>query len=172
MQPSGRSSPKLRWLVSVAVLSATACMPYGFSGGGLPTSIRTIAVIPFSNQTATADLQRELSDSLRSRLQRRLGLRDAPEARANAVVRGTIQRYEVDIPVGFTDVTRGPNTTRRMVQMVVDIEVMNQVNGKVLWARKGVIADGQYEERGEARGRALAIARIVNDVIDGLQSQW
>ena len=30
----------------------------------------------------------------------RLGLRDATEARANAVVRGTIQRYEVDIPVG------------------------------------------------------------------------
>jgi hypothetical protein len=46
------------------------------------------------------------------------------------------------------------------------------VTGKTLWQRKGLLAEGQYEERGEANGRKDAIDRIVNDVIDGAQSQW
>src|SRR5206468_12623779 len=86
-------------LVRVAL---TACFPSGFPGGGLPSHIRTVAIVPFENQTATPELPRELTDALRSRLHDRLGLRDATEAKANAIVRGTIQRYEVDIPIGYT----------------------------------------------------------------------
>jgi hypothetical protein len=33
-------------------------------------------------------------------------------------------------------------------------------------------AEGEYAERQEAAGRKQAIDRIVNDVIDGAQSQW
>ena len=46
------------------------------------------------------------------------------------------------------------------------------MTGKTLWQRKGLLAEGQYEERGEAEGRKQAIDRIVNDVIEGAQSQW
>src|SRR6185437_12664901 len=72
-------------------LAAPGCL-YGFHGGGLPSHVHTIAVIPFDNQTPVADIQREISDSLRVRLISRLGLREASEARASAVVRGTIRR--------------------------------------------------------------------------------
>ena len=150
----------------------TACIPYGFTGGGLPSHIRTVAIAPFENQTATPELPRELTEALRSRLHDRLGLRDASEARANAVVRGTIQRYEVDIPIGFSADNRQATTAKRMLQLVVDIEMVDQVTGKTLWQRKGLLAEGQYEERGVAEGRRIAIERIVNDVIDGAQSQW
>jgi len=113
-----------------------------------------------------------LTDALRTKLHDRLGLRDASEAKANAIVRGTIQRYEIDIPIGYSANNKQSTTARRMLQLVVDIEMIDQVTGKTLWQRKRLLAEGQYEERGEATGRKDAIDRIVNDVIDGAQSQW
>jgi len=164
MRPSGA--------YSLVLLLLTACIPYGFTGGGLPSHIRTVAIVPFDNQTATPELPRELTDALRTRLHDRLGLRDASEAKANAIVRGTIQRYEVDIPIGYNANNKQATTASRMLQLVVDIEMIDQVTGKTLWQRKGLLAEGQYQERGEATGRKLAIDRIVNDVIEGAQSQW
>jgi hypothetical protein len=157
---------------SLLLLLLTSCIPYGFTGGGLPSHVRTVAILPFENQTATPELPRELTDALRTRLHDRLGLRDASEAKANAIVRGTIQRYEIDIPIGYSANNKQSTTARRMLQLVVDIEMIDQVTGKTLWQRKGLLAEGQYEERGEANGRKDAIDRIVNDVIDGAQSQW
>ncbi len=157
---------------SLVVLVLSTCIPYGFTGGGLPSHIRTVAIAPFENQTATPELPRELTDALRSRLHDRLGLRDASEAKANAIVRGTIQRYEIDIPIGYSASNKQATTARRLLQLVVDIEMVDQVTGKTLWQRKGLLSEGQYEERGEAAGRRQAIDRIVNDVIEGAQSQW
>jgi len=153
-------------------LLLTACIPYGFTGGGLPSHVTTVAIVPFDNQTATPELPRELTDALRTRLHDRLGLRDASEAKANSIVRGTIQRYEIDIPIGYSANNKQATTASRMLQLVVDIEMIDQVTGKTLWQRKGLLAEGQYQERGEATGRKLAIDRIVNDVIEGAQSQW
>jgi hypothetical protein len=157
---------------SLLAIVLAGCFPYGFTGGGLPSHIRTVAIVPFENQTATPELQRELTDSLRSRLHARLGLRDASEAKANAIVRGTIQRYETDIPIGYNANNKQTTTARRQLQLVVDIEMVDQVTGKTLWQRKGLLAQGEYEERGEATGRAQAITTIVNNVIEGAQSQW
>jgi hypothetical protein len=157
---------------SLVLAVVTGCIPYGFTGGGLPSHVRTVAIVPFDNQTATAQLPRELSEALRARLHDRLGLRDASEAKANAVVRGTIQRYETDIPIGFNANNKQATTATRMLQLVVDIEMVDQVNGKTLWQRKGLLAESNYQEGGEAGGRQKAIERIVNEVIDGAQSQW
>src|ERR687885_226768 len=87
-------------LLSVIPL-LTACL-YGFAGGGLPSHIKTVAILPFDNQTSASTLQRELYQQMRRDLESRLGLRDAAENRANAVVRGRIVRYEPDIPVAYS----------------------------------------------------------------------
>lgn len=157
---------------SVVLVALTACIPYGFTGGGLPSHIRTVAIVPFDNQTTAPELPRELTDALRTRLHDRLGLRDASESRANAIVRGTIQRYETDIPIGFSASDRAATTAKRQLQLVVDIEMVDQVTGKTLWQRKSLLAQGEYEERGEALGRKQAIDQIVSTVIEGAQSQW
>lgn len=157
---------------SLVLLGLIGCIPYGFAGGGLPSHVRTVAIVPFENQTATPELQRELTDALRARLHDRLGLRDASEAKANALVRGTIQRYETDIPIGFNAANRSTTSAQRMLHLVVDIEIIDQVTGKTLWQRKNLQAEGQYPERGEAAGRKQAIDRIVNDLVEGAQSQW
>ena len=157
---------------SLVLVVLTACIPYSFTGGGLPTHIRTVAIVPFDNQTATPELPRELTEALRAGLHDRLGLRDASESKANAIVRGTIQRYEVDIPISYTAGNKQVTTAGRQLQLVVDIEMVDQVTGKTLWQRKGLLAEGQYEERGEVTGRRQAIDRIVKDMIQGAQSQW
>jgi len=157
---------------SLVLVALCACIPYSFTGGGLPTHIRTVAILPFDNQTATPELPRELTEAIRAALRDRLGLRDATEAKANALVRGTVQRYEVDIPVGYSANNKQVTTASRLLQLTVDIEMVDQVTGKTLWQRKGLLAEGQYQERGEAEGRRKAIDTIVRQMIEGAQSQW
>lgn len=161
-----------RFLVALlTTLLLTSCL-YSFAGGGLPAHIKTIAVVPFENETAVSDVQREISDSLRLRLATKLGVREAAEARANAVVRGTVRQYQTDIPVGVTSNTNAPTTSRRTVSIVLDIDVIDQVSGKSLWSRRGLNVEGQYDEGAELEGRAQAIDRIVNTIVEGIQSQW
>ena len=157
-----------------ALLVALAGCLYGFAGGGLPANVRTVAIVPFENETPSPDLTRELVDALRREMRNRLGVRDAAESRANAVVRGTIVRYDVDVPISYT-ADRGRNgvtSSRRKLQIVLDVEIVEQANGKTLLQRKGLVGEAEYAERAEASGRRQAIDKIVSDIIEGAQSQW
>jgi hypothetical protein len=155
----------------VLALALSACI-YGFAGGGLPSHVRTVAVLPFDNETASPDVQRELLEALREGLESRLGLRSAAEPRAHAVVRGTITKYEPDVPVAFSADPNQANSARRRLQITLDVEILDQTTGKTLWQRRGLSAEGEYAERAEPEGRRQAISRIVNDVVEGAQSQW
>src|SRR2546423_12046772 len=131
-----------------------------------------MAVQPFENQTASPELQSELFDTMRNELQRRLGVRDAPEGTADALVRGHIVGYDIDVPVAFSADPRQATTARRRLQLTVDVEIVDQTNGKILWQTEGLRAEGEYAERAEADGRKQAIDRIVTDIVEGAQSQW
>lgn len=158
--------------LTVALAAAGSACAYGFSGGGLPSHVRTVAVIPFSNETASPEITREVTDAMREGLSKRLGLRDASEEKASAIARGTIVRYEMDVPVAYSADRQQVTATRRKLQIVVDIEIFDQVLGKTIWQKKGIIGEGEYSERFEAEGRKQAISRIVNEVVEGAQSQW
>ena len=167
-----RRSGVLSSLLTLMLLIGGCGVRYGFAGGGLPSNIRTMAVLPFDNQTTSPELQRELLEFMRRELQRRLGVRDAAQERADAVVRGTIDAYDVDVPVG---VSANPNTAvsaRRRLQVTIDVEIVEQASGRVLFQRKGMRGEGEYAERGEPEGRRQALQRIVNDIVEGAQSQW
>ena len=159
--------------VLIAVFALSACgVRYGFAGGGLPSNIRTLAVLPFDNQTTSPEVQRELLEAMRRELQRRLGVRDASESRADAVVRGVISAYDVDVPVAVSANPSQAVTARRRLQVTIDVEIVEQVNSHVLFQRKGMRGEGDYDERAEAEGRRQAINKIVNDIVEGAQSQW
>src|SRR5690606_32995870 len=153
-----------RWMLLLALAVGTAC--YGFAGGGLPPHVRTVAVLPFENESGSPELPGELQEALRLGLQGRLGLRDASEERANAVVRGRVTRYEFDIPAAFSADPAQATSARRRLRVQVNIEIVDQVTGQILWSRIGMNAEGEYAERNEAAGRKQAIDRIVNDVIE------
>jgi hypothetical protein len=158
----------------VALLAAlSACgIRYGFSEGAFPSHVKTMAVLPFENHTSAPELQNELFDSMRKELQKRLGVRDAMQDKADALVRGSIVAYDADVPVAFSADPRQAVSARRRLQITVDVEILDQTTGKVLWQRKGVRGEGEYSESGEQDGRRQAIVKIVNDIIEGAQSQW
>ena len=61
-----------------------------------------MAILPFDNETPVSELQQQLLDVMRNTLDSRLGLRSASENQADVVVRGTIIRYDADIPIGYS----------------------------------------------------------------------
>ena len=106
-------------------------------------------------------------------MESRLGLRQAGEAQADAVVRGTIQRYEPDVPIAFgSDQEKGVQVSRRKVQITVNVQIMDQKQNKVLWERQGLMVEGDYEPNREADGRKKALDRLITNIVDGAQSQW
>ena len=61
------------------------------------------------------------------------------------------------------------------VQQVFEVLItglIDLIEDVVLWQRSGLRVEGEYQPPGEARGRELALERLVNDIVDGAQSQW
>jgi len=116
-------------------------------------------------------LTKEVNDAVLEAFQGRLGLRPAAEANADAVVRGRVVRYESDVPLSFQSGQR-PDVTRRQVQITVDVELFNQRDNKSLWQKQGLTVVGEYPPPQEAAGRKVALQKLVNDLVDGAQSQW
>lgn len=161
-------------LLSLSALALAGCL-YGFGGGtGFPPHIKTVAVLPFENLTSEPTLTNEINRAVREAVQGRLGLRPAGEAQADALVTGTIQRYEPDIPVAFTgDPTQRQNVQvdRKKVMITVQVRIYDQRNDKVLWERTGLAVEGDYTSN-EQEGRRKAIEKLITDIVNGAQSQW
>ena len=170
-------------LLLLAGSSFTGCLwKYGFTGGGLPSNVKTVAVLPFDNLTSEPVLTQEITRAVREAVERRLGLRASGEDQADAVVKGSIQRYEPDMPLTFAAQPGAPGqptanqveVTRRMVQITLNVRIFNQKEGKVLWERSGLVVQGEYDPSGdkEVAGRRRALDKLINDIVEGAQSQW
>ena len=82
-------------------------------------------------------------------------------------------------PRGFVKIVRADiaQPVVRFVRPAVLLQaapghVLDVQKGKVLFSRKGLRGEGEYAERADADGRRLAIEKIVNDIVEGAQSQW
>jgi len=160
------------FVVTLSTLALGGCL-YGFAGGGLPPSIKTVAVLPFDNQTPEPTLTQEISLAVREAVEQRLGLRQSAETQADAVVRGTITRYEPDVPVAYqAGADREVDVTRRQVQITLTVEILDQKQGKPLWQRSGLMVKGDYDSGQEAEGRRKALDDLVVNIVEGAQSQW
>ena len=146
---------------------------YGFAGGGLPSEIRTVAVLPFDNLTAEPTLSQEILTAVREAVESRLGLRPAGETQADALVQGTITRYQPDLPVAFQGGEGNRvDVTRRLVQITISVEITDQRANKPLWQRSNLTVEGDYETGRELEGREKALDKLITDIVDGAQSQW
>jgi TolB-like protein len=150
---------------------------YKFSGGGFPPDVKTVAVLPFDNLTSEPILTSEIATAVREAVQNRLGLRQAGESQADAVVRGTVTGYNPDVPVAFNatgNQAQPVQVNNRLVQITLNIEIVDQKSGKTLWSRQGLMTQGDYDptRESEAQARQKALDKIVTDIVDGAQSQW
>jgi len=135
-----------------------------------------VAILPFDNLTSEPALQQQVNQAVREAVTNRLGLREASEAQADAVVRGTITRYEPDLPVAYTGSNnpdqRQVTVSRRLVQLTVNVEIIDQHTEKALWQRQGLTSEGDYDPGNENAGRARALDRLTVNIVEGAQSQW
>jgi hypothetical protein len=131
-----------------------------------------MAIVTFDNQTPSPDIPKELYDRMRKELQQRLGVRDATQERADALVHGVIASYDADVPVGFSANPNQAITARRHLQLTIEVEILDQSNGRVLYANKALRGEADYAERAELEGRTQAIAKIVQAIVEGVQSNW
>jgi Lipopolysaccharide-assembly len=176
-----RSIPRrsFRRLSGAVVVSAALCAGltaiagciYGFAGGTLP-NVKTVAILPFDNDTPEPALTQEVSDAVRQAFEGRLGLRVASEATADAIVRGRIVRYDPDLPVSILPGQGQTVVTKRKVQLTVDVEIVNRNEGTTIWKQQGLSVDGVYDPPQDTQGRKLALQKLVTSIVDGAQSQW
>jgi len=165
--------------LAVAALSATllasGCL-YSFKAGSFPPEhVKTIAIAPFDNETTRFELSGEIYEELLRNLPRSLGIRTAGEDVADAVVRGSIIRYDVAAPnYRAGDPGQPAEVIQRQVTITVRIEIVDLVENVILWEDRNVSAQGQFIEASESEdvGRAEAIELLVQKIVDGAQSNW
>ena len=158
---------------ALCLLLALGGCPYSFHGGGLPSDLKTVAVLPFDNRTGEPALTQEVFTAMQDAVSSRLGLRQVNEDQADVVVRGEITSYEPDLPLSYQTGQQGAVVvTRRRVQLTINVEIYDQKAGKPIWRQSGLTVDGEYNPPVETDGRKAAIAKLETTVVEGAQSQW
>ena len=158
-----------------ATLLSSACF-YGFqAGAGFPDYVKTVAIVPFDNETTRPEITDEIFTQLLREFPRSQGLQPAGEDVADAVVRGTIKRYDVSTP-SYRAGAAGevPTVLQRQVTLAVEVQIINLVDNEVLWESTNISVLGEYLEESENEdvGRALAIELLIQRIVDGAQSNW
>lgn len=171
-----RRTSGIRRLACLGLLApALSGCVYGFNAG-TGFQLDTIAILPFDNQTTRLELTQEIHERLLQELPGALGLRLAGEDVADAVVRGTIRDYTLRAPNYRPGAQQGdrPQVLQRQVTLTVAVEVLDVVENLILWENTSLRSEGQYLEasEGEEVGKLEALEVLVQQIVDGLQSNW
>ena len=160
-------------LALITALAVGGCN-YGFQSGSFPEHIRTVAILPFDNDTNRFELTQEIHQELLRALPRALGVTNAGEDVADAVVQGRIVRYDMTAPLFRPGQQTGQvDVLQRQVNIRVEVELIDLVENLILWDEAGLSTQGQYlEGESEEIGREEAIELLVQRIVDGAQSNW
>lgn len=165
----------IRLLLALALLLGVTACNYSFVAGSFPPPhIETISIEPFDNETPRFELSAELYDQLLRNLPGALGIRTAGADVADAVVRGSINRYDVAAPNYRAGAGGQPaEVLQRQVNISVSVQIVDLVENVILWESNNVTALGEYPEGApEETGRQRAIELLVQEIVDGAQSNW
>jgi hypothetical protein len=149
---------------------------YSFqAGAGFPDYVKTVAIVPFENETTRPEITDEVFNLLLREFPRSQGLQPAGEDVADAVVRGTITQYDVSTP-SYRAGAAGevPQVLQRQVRLVASVQIINQVDNEILWESQSISVQGEYLEESETEdvGRGIAIELLIQRIVDGAQSNW
>jgi outer membrane lipopolysaccharide assembly protein LptE/RlpB len=133
----------------LAVLSAAALLPlsgcgYSLAGRGafLPAYIKTIGVPLFTNNTAVFDVERQLTDAVRTELIGRGRYTVVPETTgADAVLSGEI----VSITLTVAGFTGQQQAARQVLTLIARVELRDLKTNKIVWSNPGLQFSEQYD---------------------------
>lgn len=154
---------------------ALAACSYGFEGGGFPAHIRTIYIAPFENQTAQFEVEQELFSRLLNELPAKLGLQAAGREAADAILTGQIRRYQ-DVAQNYRPGSNENvgNVLAHEVQVGISAQLVDVRDNVIRWEANSLVGRGTYRPDNQSDDVALreAIDNIIEQIIDGAQSQW
>lgn len=158
----------------VAVIAAGACN-YGLrGGGGFPDHVNGIFIEALENQTSQFDVDQQILRVLTERLPRELGVRLVGEESADAVVRGRVTRYE-DVAQNYRPGETGSvDILQHQVQITMSITIIDLTRNEILFESTSVSGRGEYrpDTQTDEVARNAAIEGLIQQIIDGAQSQW
>lgn len=156
------------------LLLLTGCL-YGFrGGGGFPSDVKTVYIAPIENRTSQFEIDQELGRLLTERLPRTLGVRLAGQEVADAIVTARINGY-TDVAQNY--VAGSPGTVQvnqQQVQITIAIQIVDVKRNEILWDAQSIAGRGEYrpESESDVIAKARAIESLVQQIVDGAQSQW
>ncbi len=166
-----RPEPALALAVAVA---SSACL-YSFSGGGgLPSHVETMYVPPVENETARFALTERVTQGLLEAVRGRLGAQVAAEQGADAVIRVTLTGFSDDAVSFEGQEGEGAEVFQRRVTISASAEIHDRVNDRPIWSSSSLRATGEYAPEQEDQEAAvdLALENLIQNIVDGAQSQW
>jgi hypothetical protein len=165
----------LRFLPLLLILLVAPSCNYGLStAGGFPPNVHTLYIAPLDNKTVKADLQQQIFSALQEKLPRSLGVLLAGEDAADAVLRGEITRYN-DAAQNYRPGEQGNVTViQHQVEIGVALRIIDVKNNVYIWESAGIVGRGQYrpDTQNDEVARRTAIDNLIQQIIDGAQSQW
>lgn len=154
-------------------LTAVSCGVYSFSGGGLASHIKTVAVPLFGNQTTEYGIRENLTDQIIDRLVADGRLKVVGKEVADSLIRGVVVDYKNQ---AYT-FDKSENVQEYIVRIYVDVSYEDVKKKKVIWEEERMEGWGTYEVQGdtvevEEQGRERAIAKLAQDIFNKTVAGW
>jgi len=115
-----------------------------------------------------------LNRALNDQLPRALGLRPAGENNADLVVTGRIVRYD-DVASNYRPGQEGGiDVEQHQVSISVAIAMLDVRDNLIRFESSSLLGRGEYRPntQPDQQARELAVKQIVQQIVDGAQSQW
>lgn len=174
MQIPGYYRANVRLVLLALAVSTVGCN-YGFrGGGGFPDHVRTVFIAPFENETPQFDLDEIVVEALNEQLPRSLGVRLAGENSADAIIRGTVTRYE-DVARNYRPGQAGTvEVLEHQVRITVSLTIVDVRDNVILFESTAISGSGEYrpDTQSDQVARARALETLIQQIVDGAQSQW
>ncbi|CAN5670948.1 hypothetical protein BH23GEM9_BH23GEM9_30740 [soil metagenome] len=163
-------------LILLALGVSLGACNYGLrGGGGFPPHVRTIYIAPIDNETVQFDVDQQLFRLMTERLPRSLGIRLAGERAADAIVRTRVTAYE-DVAQNYRPGQQvgSVEVVQNQVQIRVNIQIIDVRQNEILYESTGITGRGEYrpDTQTDESARVRAIEMLIQQIIDGAQSQW
>lgn len=153
------------------LLCLSACS-YGFSQGRLREGLHTVAVPFFENRSTEPNVEIELTQAVVAGLIGDRTLRVVDENEADAIVHGTLRRYE------FVEAFFGEERSAEEYKVIIQLEVsmIDRRTQEAVAGPKQISGEGRYRiedgPEGEANARDLATKTIVEEILNMLIEEW
>ncbi len=156
-------------VLALILAGLTGCGVYSFSPGG-KSSIKTIAVNQFENETIEVGLSSTMTDLVINAFIADGSLKVVSENQADAVLQGTLSRYARE-PHTFD---ASDNVSRYAVRIIFNITLKKGGGSdEELW-KQAFTSEGIYlaDEETEEDGQSRAAQKLVVDIINRTTKNW